>query len=212
LTKGADDEPQNGRQRLIKASLALFADKGFEAVSVRDVAKASGVSLGLIRHHFGSKEGLRTAVDQYFMAQFEEGMALAAERRFEDLEDYGDWMDEWSATRTDDLPSTIKYFRRALLEDSDWGAALFERFYDLVQEWIAKTDARNAIAPDVDRAWLPFLLIYLELGGVLLDPHIARIVGRSGLTGRLWRAQHRAYTRLIKRGIAADATSKKKDP
>ena len=200
----ADGALPAGRQRLIKTSLALFAEKGFDAVSVRDIAKASGVSLGLVRHHFGSKEGLRAAVDQYFMVQFAEGMALAAEKRFEDLDEYGAWLDDWTATHIEDLPSTIKYFRRALLEDGDWGTALFERFYELVKGWVAKTDARDAIAPDVDRFWLPFLLIYLELGGILLDPHITRIIGRSGLGAHLWPAQHRAYTRLIKRGIAPD--------
>jgi AcrR family transcriptional regulator len=206
LADQAESELPNGRQRLIRTSLSLFADKGFDAVSVRDIASASGVSIGLIRHHFGSKEGLRAAVDQYFIGQFEEGMAAAAEKRFEDLEDYGAWLDDWTASHREDLPTTVKYFRRALLEEGDWGAALFQRFYELVKIWIAKTDARGAIAEDVDRFWLPFLIMYLELGAVLLDPHIKRMIGRSGLGGELWRAQHRAYTSLIKRGITARDT------
>lgn len=43
------------RNKIICAAAELFARKGFEAVSVREIAEAAEVSHGLIRHHFGSK-------------------------------------------------------------------------------------------------------------------------------------------------------------
>jgi AcrR family transcriptional regulator len=198
----------NGRERLIATALRMFAERGFDAVSVRDIAKASGVSIGLIRHHFGSKEGLREAVDQEFMRQFEEGIAQAAERWLENLEDYGAWLDAATAGGVRNWHVSRQYFRRALLEESDWGAALFQRFYELVKQWVEKTDARGAIAEDVDRQWLPYLIMFLELGGVLLDPHMRRIIGRSSFSRDLWRSQHRAYTSLIRHGIEPSESSK----
>jgi TetR/AcrR family transcriptional repressor of bet genes len=48
-------EPQDvRREALIEATLASLAERGLGSVSVRDVAQRAGVSLGLIRHHFGS--------------------------------------------------------------------------------------------------------------------------------------------------------------
>jgi len=47
----------DGRQRLLRTAFRLFGERGFDSVSVREIAAASSVSIGLIKHHFGSKEG-----------------------------------------------------------------------------------------------------------------------------------------------------------
>ena len=52
-------------------ALRLFADRGPDGVSVRQIAAAAGVSPGLVLHHFGSKEGLRQAVDKHVLGLFE---------------------------------------------------------------------------------------------------------------------------------------------
>jgi AcrR family transcriptional regulator len=46
------------RQRIIDASLRLFAEHGFKGVSVRDISAAAGVNVAAISYHFGSKQGL----------------------------------------------------------------------------------------------------------------------------------------------------------
>ena len=45
-------------------AMGLFAARGVAGVTVRQIASAAGVSPGLVMHHFGSKEGLKEAVDQ----------------------------------------------------------------------------------------------------------------------------------------------------
>jgi AcrR family transcriptional regulator len=50
------------RDRLMAAAERLFAEKGLEAVSVRDIAAAAGVNSALIAYHFGGKEELFIAV------------------------------------------------------------------------------------------------------------------------------------------------------
>ena len=48
-------QDQEARRRaLIEATLESLAAGGLGAVSVRDVAARAGVSIGLVRHHFGS--------------------------------------------------------------------------------------------------------------------------------------------------------------
>jgi AcrR family transcriptional regulator len=49
------------RRRILEAASQLFAKHGYEGTSVRQIAAAAGVSLGMIRHYFGSKDGLYDA-------------------------------------------------------------------------------------------------------------------------------------------------------
>lgn len=50
------------QEKILHAALALFAKEGFHATSTSKVAKAAGVSEGLIFRHFGNKEGLLQAI------------------------------------------------------------------------------------------------------------------------------------------------------
>jgi AcrR family transcriptional regulator len=46
------------RGRILASALDLFADGGMKGVTTREVAAAAGVSLAMIHHYFGNKEGL----------------------------------------------------------------------------------------------------------------------------------------------------------
>ena len=196
-------DASGGRERLVREAFTLFAERGFDAVTVRDIAAASRVSVGLINHHFGSKEGLRNAVDEYFMEQFED-VFLDLKNRQEDnsSEGFALAIDDWISRHESSWPSIVAYFRRAILQESDWGYSIFLRFYSFVQGSVMRMDAAGRIGPDVDRLWLPFLMMYLELGTMVFDPYIRRVTGRSGYDRDLWRRRHRAYMTLIRRGSA----------
>jgi len=53
---------KDSRSRLLEAAIPLFAEKGFSAVSIRELAEKAGVNSALISYHFGGKEGLYNAV------------------------------------------------------------------------------------------------------------------------------------------------------
>jgi TetR/AcrR family transcriptional regulator len=50
------------RENIIAAAIPLFAAKGLNGVSVRELAAAAGVNLSMISYYFGGKEGLYAAV------------------------------------------------------------------------------------------------------------------------------------------------------
>ena len=50
------------RDNLIATAIPLFAAKGLNGVSVRELASAAGVNLSMISYYFGGKEGLYAAV------------------------------------------------------------------------------------------------------------------------------------------------------
>ena len=62
LTKNKKIEITDKREQLLKAASKLFAEKGFEAVSTRDLAKEADVNMAMIAYYFGSKDGLFKAI------------------------------------------------------------------------------------------------------------------------------------------------------
>ncbi len=45
-------------ESIVHTAEKLFADKGYQSVSVEEIARTAGVSKGLVSYHFGSKEDL----------------------------------------------------------------------------------------------------------------------------------------------------------
>jgi len=60
--EGLPAGPVEVRTALFEAAATLFATRGVDAVSLRDVAGAAGVNLALIRRYVGTREQLVTAV------------------------------------------------------------------------------------------------------------------------------------------------------
>ncbi len=60
----ASDEDLTAKARIRNAALDLYAERGEDRVSMRAVAAAAGVAVGLVQHHFKTKDGLRVAVEQ----------------------------------------------------------------------------------------------------------------------------------------------------
>lgn len=61
LDDGAAAKP-SARQRLMDASEQLFAEHGWNAVSIRTIVAAAGVNLAALHYHFGSKEQLLSEI------------------------------------------------------------------------------------------------------------------------------------------------------
>lgn len=60
------ENKQPVKDRLLIAGTALFAEKGFDSVSVREICKHAGTSMNMIHHYFGNKEGLFEAIVSSF--------------------------------------------------------------------------------------------------------------------------------------------------
>lgn len=59
--------PDETRDRILRATDALFGSLGFDATTTRDIAERSGVNKALIHYHFGSKDDLLAALlDGYY--------------------------------------------------------------------------------------------------------------------------------------------------
>ena len=102
------------KDRILGAAEVLFAQRGFEAASLRQLTSAAGVNLAAVNYHFGSKDRL---VEQVFRRRLD---ALNAQR-----------LTALAAVRG--KPETVledvlaAYIRPALELSHDQGGALFMR-------------------------------------------------------------------------------------
>ena len=68
------------RQAILSATIQLIGDKGYDAVSTREIADLAAANIGSIAYHFGGKPGLRTACANHVVGEIREliGMGLGA--------------------------------------------------------------------------------------------------------------------------------------
>lgn len=172
------------RARIRESALRLFAERGPDGVTIRDIAAAAGVSPALVLHHFGSKEGLRRAVDDYAAAAFDaivEGLAG---------QDLGDLVTEGRAGTLADafahafpaqspLPD---YLRRLLLSTDPAGSALFARWYDATRTLLASLAESGAIQPGHDLDVQSAFFLVNDLALIVLRRQIEAAIGVDPLT------------------------------
>jgi TetR/AcrR family transcriptional regulator, transcriptional repressor of bet genes len=68
------EDPQARRRQIARAVWTLAAQRGLEAASLRNVAAEAGVSMGLVQHHFASKEKMLIYACEHLVERAEEGM------------------------------------------------------------------------------------------------------------------------------------------
>ncbi len=74
--------PADAKERILSAARKLFAEKGYEGTTVRDICDEAGVNISLVSYHFGGKERVLHALfETYFCF------------RIQDLEQENYWVD-----------------------------------------------------------------------------------------------------------------------
>lgn len=63
----SDNNGPDAKQRILDAATTLFAQKGYAATGMRELAAQAGVNLAMTNYYFGAKSGLLEAIfDRYF--------------------------------------------------------------------------------------------------------------------------------------------------
>jgi AcrR family transcriptional regulator len=158
-------EDLTARARIREAALRHFADEGYERATIRGIAQTAGVSPGLLRHHFGSKEELRKACDEYV---FE----LLRRVNAQILDDPGNVA---AARRTS--KRFQRYIVRALADGSATAGPLFDEMMTATEQWLARADEGRPDPPAVDRRIRAALVTAMGAGIPLLHEHLSRAIG-----------------------------------
>lgn len=184
---GAFDAPR-GRDEVIEALVAsatqLFARRGIEGASVREVASCAGVNHALVFRHFGSKARLaRTVLDRLLDDLLEpfQGAGLGPEV----LATMGE--------RAGERQDLVKLLTRAVLDgEVDF---LSDREFpelDALVSAMERAAAAGRIGPAVPPRLMLLIILSGALGWALMDPVLAESVGTPGATPKRRRELARA--------------------
>jgi AcrR family transcriptional regulator len=163
--KSAAPGDLTARARIREAAIRHFADEGYERATIRAIAGTAGVSPGLLRHHFGSKEELRRACDEHIAETLRRINAQ-----------YLDDMGGAAADRRQAQPFE-RYIVRALAENSPSAAAIFDEMVTMTEQWLKRADEARPDPPAVDRRIRAALISAMGSGIPLLHEQLSRTVG-----------------------------------
>jgi AcrR family transcriptional regulator len=193
----ASGEPA-GRQALVQAALKLFAERGFAGASIRDLAAEAGVSIGLVRTHFGSKDGLLEAVDAHALAAVEElydGVLTAPAPMT--LHSVVDVAVAWVAGNR----QVMLYVQTALSSGTPGSQALFDSLFSAMRRFVDAAAERRMLQEDVDRDMAALYLFYDFIGPALVAPYARGIFSRQPFSAAAVARRNEFMSRLFSRGI-----------
>jgi len=195
---GIRPQDLTGRARIREAALELFASRGVAATSVRSITDSAGVSPGLIRHHFGSKEGLRQAVDVEVIALLGDALQTGPTLPPRELVR---WANDAVARVMGSRPEVRNYLRRSLLEAGESSRYLFARLLALAQSTMEQFENAGALRLESDPLWRPYQVLFLILGPLFLEPFIAEELGDEVFGESVVERRSAANLALLTQGI-----------
>lgn len=158
------------RAKIRDAAITLFARDGVAGTGLRAVAEEAGVSLGLVSHHFGSKEGLRQACDDYVVAVIREGKSAAMSA--------GPGLDPVAALRQPaGGPPLMKYLARVLIDSSPTVAVLVDELVADAAGYMAQGVETGMLRPTDHPRQRAAVLTMWSLGALVLHEHVQRLLG-----------------------------------
>jgi len=150
--------------RIRDAAIEQFGHHGFN-VGVRAIADAAGVSAALVIHHFGSKQGLRKACDDYVAEEIR-----SAKSESLTTADPATWFRQMSEIES--YAPMMAYLVRSMQSGSELAKTFWQRMLENAEEYLEDGVRAGTLKPSRDpkaRAkWLGLtggggFLLYLQL-------------------------------------------------
>lgn len=164
------DDDRTAKAKIRDAAITCFAAEGVAGTSVRTIADVAGVSPGLVIHHFGSKDGLRVACDQYIANRMREQKSKAMTQ--------GPGLDPLASMRgAFDGPPLVRYLAKTMVDSSPHVAELIDEMVDDAVVYIEAGVQAGLITPSEHPRRRAALLTLWALGGVVLHEHMERLLG-----------------------------------
>lgn len=96
------------KEKILEVARVLFADKGFDGTSVRDIAKAAEVNVASVNYHFDSKENLFHEILMKGHTECADGIKEFYETKNPNLEEMIVYVFHYFLERSPDLVSIFK--------------------------------------------------------------------------------------------------------
>lgn len=177
-------DDRTARARIRDEALRLFAERGPDAVTLRDIANAAGVSPALLIRHYGSKDGLVEIVDNHVVAIFEVLLTKMTEQTaVVGLEPTAvpSLLDGLATYLPPDSPIPA-YLSRLLINGGSAGSALFDRLFRLSQTTLDAMVAVGTASRGADAAVRAAFLLVNDLAVLTLRPRLTEALGVDPLS------------------------------
>jgi AcrR family transcriptional regulator len=140
MRSASDDRTAIARIR--DAAIEQWGEHGFN-VGLRSIAETAGVSAALVIHHFGSKEGLRKACDDYIAEEIRTGKAASMETR-----DPADWFAQMAEVES--YAPMMAYLVRSMQSGSDLAKMLWRKMIDDAEQYLEEGVRNGVLKPSRD--------------------------------------------------------------
>lgn len=172
---GGDLTAEDRRGQVLAAAVRCLADRGYESVRLRDIAREAEVSTGLIQHYFESREALleatfhhacRELIDRWARVSSELSPWAVLDRLLDEVADPVNAL-TWAEFATASA-------RHESLRDSFRG--VYDQWRAVVQAAIERGEADGSFRPTLPPA---------EIGELLLayvDGSLLALASRAGVT------------------------------
>jgi TetR/AcrR family transcriptional regulator len=153
-----------GRHEILQAATREFADRGYSGATTSGIARRAGVTQPLVHHHFGSKQGLWSAVLETLFTDLDELLSTTLQRV----------QDADRRTRLEALLRTLVVFSgkrselaRLIRTESSVGGEPFDELFERwLKRWIDffENEVRAAVDDGVARPMDPRLAYFAIIG------------------------------------------------
>lgn len=166
------------KARIRNAALHLLASHGEAGTSMRAIATAAGVTVGLVVHHFSTKDALIRAVEGRIVEQFAEAIASAPVE--DSSTDVVAARDAAVARMLATQPDVVSHLRRALLDGRRREGDLLERLAELTAQQVMELRAQGLASNRSSVATQVNVILVRQLGRLLLQPLVERVSQQFG--------------------------------
>ncbi len=186
--------------KIRNSAITHFARDGFQTTNMRAVAAAAGVSIGLISHHFGNKQGLRNACDEHVLEVLTH-RARTTGRPAEMRDFFAAYL-----SQPENFQLHLQYMARAIQEDTP--AA--NRFVNtMVEESEAIFSARMAdgtMRPLSDPRTLAVFNVMVNMSTLTMPTPLVRALGHEQFSPEVLRRMAGPILELFVHGLFTDDT------
>ncbi len=208
----AAPEAPSSREKILDVAEALFAQRGFAGVGLREVAEAAGLGKSSLFHHFKSKVQLYFEVLGRVLDRIRERTRPAREATGAPDAQLARWIEGLVDTLAEH-PTTARLLLRALFEDDDWpepplpeqvaAEATLDEMLGQVRELLRQGVTCGAFRPVSVPHTLQTLIgaaVYHFASGEIGE----RLLGQPLFSSEEVRRRKRELTEFFYRGLAAD--------
>jgi TetR/AcrR family fatty acid metabolism transcriptional regulator len=182
------------RNQILDAAIKVFAEKGFDRATIRDIAKTAGIADGTIYNYFDNKNELLLGI----INRLSQSTFVQAE----DMTNVREWLRSALNRHYESLPSEYDKFFRAIFPEvlvnkelaGSYVAQVLEPAYALIekcfQAWID-----NGLVRPLDSA-----LTVRAVSGMIIGLHLLRLIGEPHIQEH-WDRLPDVITQIIVNGL-----------